>query len=83
MSFDIISQILLFISGAGSIWFISRKEEWKRWGYIIGLIGQPFWFYTAYTHNQWSIVILTVFYTYSWMQGIYFYWIKPKRDGIL
>lgn len=80
MSFETISQIMLFISGASSIWFLSRTEEWKRWGFIIGILGQPFWLYSAIHNKQIGIVVLTLFYTYSFAQGIYFYWIKPKKD---
>ena len=74
MSFDVISQILLLVSGASAIWFLTRKEEWKRWGFIIGILGQPFWLYSAITNDQWGIIALTIFYTYSFAQGIYFYW---------
>lgn len=80
INFDVISQVLLFISGGSAIWFLSRREDWKRIGYIIGIFGQPFWLYTAIKHEQWGIVVLTVFYTYSFAQGIYFYYIKPKKD---
>ena len=72
----IFSQIMLFVFGASAIWFVSRKEDWKRWGYILGLCGQPFWFYSAYQTEQWGIAVLTLFYTYAWIQGIYNYWIK-------
>jgi hypothetical protein len=54
-------QVMIFIFGASGIWFVSRKEEWKRWGYIFGLMGQPFWFYTALVNQQWGILALTVF----------------------
>jgi nicotinamide riboside transporter PnuC len=72
-------QIAILIFGASSIWLVSRKEQWKRWGYILGLCGQPFWFYLTITTNQWGMFILTLFYTYSWIQGIYNYWIKIKE----
>lgn len=79
IDFELISQIMLFVSGGASIWFMSRKEHWKRWGYIIGIFGQPFWLYTSINAKQWGIVILTIFYTYSFAQGIYFYWIKKEK----
>ena len=69
-------QIMIFIFGASGIWFVSRKENWKKWGYIFGLCGQPFWFYSAWTNEQCGIILLTLFYTYSLTQGIYNYWIK-------
>ena len=67
------------IFGALSVWFVSRKEEWKRWGYIFGLIGQPFWLIAAIQSGQWGIMVMAVFYTYAWAQGIYNYWIKNNK----
>ena len=75
MSIDL-SQIMILIFSCSSIWLVNRREEWKRYGYIVGLLGQPFWFYETYTKEQYGILILTIFYTYSWSMGIYNYWIK-------
>lgn len=72
-------QIPLFILSASAIWFVGRKEEWKRWGYIIGLCSQPFWLYSSWTTNSWGIFCLSLFYTYAWGQGIYNYWLKNKK----
>ena len=68
------------MSSGSAIWFLSRTEKWKRWGFIVGIFGQPFWLYSTIKAEQWGIVALTIFYTYSFAQGIYFYWIKPKRN---
>ena len=73
---DAISQIGIFLFGASAIWFVGRKEKWSRWGYVLGLIGQPFWFYTTITYEQYGLVVLCLFYTYSWGQGFYNFWIK-------
>jgi hypothetical protein len=72
-----ISQIAIMIFGASAIWFVGRKEKWSRWGYILGLCGQPFWILTTIENTQWGILIMTLFYTYSWSQGIWNYWINP------
>lgn len=74
-----ITQIAIMIFGASAIWFVSRKEEWKRWGYFLGLLGQPFWIYESYRNEQWGILIMTLFYAYSWTQGIFNYWISTKK----
>lgn len=76
---ELICQICIVLFGIPAIWFVSRIEPWKKWGYIIGICGQPFWVYTAYTHEQWGIFLLALGYTYSWGQGIYYYWIVPAR----
>lgn len=73
------SQIMLFVFGCSAIWLVARKEDWKRWGYIVGLCGQPFWFYTTITSEQWGMFALTLFYKYSWAMGVYNYWIKADN----
>ncbi len=65
--------------GSTSIWLVSRTEKWSRWGYIIGLMSQPFWFYNSYINEQWGILLMSCFYTYSWSQGVYNYWIKKDK----
>ena len=74
-----IVQIAIMVFGASAIWLVSRKETWKRWGYILGLLGQPFWIYESYTNEQWGILAMTLFYAYSWTQGILNYWIFPEN----
>jgi nicotinamide riboside transporter PnuC len=78
-----IVQISIFVLGATAIWFVSRRERWSRWGYIIGLISQPFWLYTTIKNQQWGMVALSVWYTYSWFQGIWNFWIREEKDGML
>jgi hypothetical protein len=72
-----LAQIALFTFGSSAIWFLGRKEKWNKWGYILGMCGQPFWFYTQIQSENWGIVALSCMYTYSWGQGIWNYWLKP------
>ncbi|MCL5991388.1 MAG: hypothetical protein M1419_04730 [Bacteroidetes bacterium] len=72
----LIIQIIIFITSASAIWLVSRKEDWRRWGYIIGLIGQPFWLYSTFVNEQWGIFLLTFVFTYSWGQGVWNYWVR-------
>ncbi len=71
-----ISQFGIAIFGAAAVYLVSRKDHWKRWGYILGICAQPFWFYSAWKAKQWGIFLLAFWYTYSWLNGIYNYWIK-------
>lgn len=74
-------QIMIFVFGASAVWLVGRTESWRRWGYISGLCGGPFWLYVAAANDQWGIFALSLFYSYSWGQGIWNYWIKPKRKS--
>jgi len=71
-----ISQSFLFVFSGMAIWMVSGKKPWKRWGYLVGLMGQPFWFYAAIVSEQWGILLLTCWYTYAWSRGVWNYIIK-------
>lgn len=76
-----IAQIAIFIFGASAIYLVGRTDKWQRWGYIMGLLGQPFWVYVTITSEQWGILAMTTVYTVSWCIGIYNHWIKkPKSE---
>ena len=69
-------QVAIALTGTIAIWLTQQQREgWKRFACIFGMIGQPFWFYSAYTAEQWGILIITFFYTYSWGLGIYNNWL--------
>jgi len=70
-------QVVIAFTGVIAIWLSQQKrEEWKKYACLFGMVGQPFWFYSAYSSEQWGIFILCVFYTYSWFTGIRNNWIK-------
>lgn len=77
---DVVIQVAILVLSGSSIWFIGRKEEWRKWGYLLGLISQPFWLYSTYTGEQWGIFALGIWYTYAWLQGIWNYIIEPKLN---
>lgn len=74
---DAVQVAILILSGS-SVWLIGRKENWSKWGYLIGLLSQPFWIYTSYVNEQLGIFILGIWYTYAWCQGIWNYIIEPR-----
>jgi len=71
-----ISQAMIFLFGASAVWFVGRKEEWRKWGYVCGLLSQPFWFFITIVKGEWFLFSLCLIYAYSWGQGFYNYWIK-------
>jgi hypothetical protein len=73
---EYIPQIMILLCGCSAVWIVGRKEKWRRWGYILGLIGQPFWFIETLRNEQYGIFLMCLWYTYAWGQGVYNYWIK-------
>src|ERR1700749_3671739 len=77
---DEIVQIGILLFRCTAIWFVGRPESWRRWGYILGLCAQPFWFYMSIKKGDWGVLLLSCLYAYSWAQGVWFNWIK--RDAV-
>jgi len=74
-----INQWGIIVLSCTSIWLVGRREHWRRWGFVVGLMGQPFWFWSSWQHEQWGIFAVSVWYTYAWLQGIWNFWIKPAE----
>lgn len=75
-----VEQIFIFIFGVSAILLVGRNDKWRKYGFIFGLIGQPFWFYSAYHTQQWGVLLMCLFYTYSWSLGFYNNWIKKPTN---
>ena len=73
---DTICQIIILIGGTLAIFLLAQKNKWMRYGYIIGLVQEIFWFYSTYIHKQWGTFILCFVYTGCFLLGIYNYWVK-------
>lgn len=72
-----IVQLILVVTGVVAIWLTQQKNEaWKKYACIMGMIGQPFWFISAYQAEQWGIFIVCFGYTYVWWLGIRNHWLK-------
>lgn len=74
-----INQFMLAVTTALALYLVSRDDEWQKWGYIVGLFSQPFWFYAAITTMQWGIIVLNLWITYCWLNGIYNHFFKQKE----
>ena len=64
---EMASQGAIFI-GALAVLFLGGGN---RWGFVLGLAVQPFWYYTSITHRQWGVVAASVIYTFGWAMGVY------------
>ena len=68
---------MIALTGVTAIWLTQQSNEaWKKYACLFGLVGQPFWFYSAYVAEQWGIFILCIFYTYSWYLGLKNNWLN-------
>jgi hypothetical protein len=71
-----IEQIAIALTGATAVWLSQdHRASWRKWACIFGVVGQPFWFYSAYQSEQWGIFALCFLYTYSWLRGVKNNWL--------
>lgn len=69
-------QVFIGLFGALAIWLSQQSREGlKKYAPILGLLAQPFWFYTTWKAQQWGIFGLSFLYAYSWWVGFKSHWI--------
>ena len=71
-----IEQSGIFILGISSIVLVGLHPDnvLQRYGFIVGLLSQPFWIYFSFRTKSWGIFWLSVIYTLSWINGIINNW---------
>ena len=79
-----IEQIAISIFGITAAWLsMDLRLSYRKYACILGILGQPFWFYSSYNASQWGIFLLCFFYSASWIRGFNNYWIigvNPDTD---
>lgn len=79
MSLDIFVQMAIAFTGVIAIYLSQQSNnDLKKYACLFGLVGQPFWFYSAYTSEQFGIFALCFLYTYAWATGVKAHWLKAK-----
>jgi hypothetical protein len=77
-------QVAIALTGVTAIWLTqSAHEDWKKYACLFGIAGQPFWFYSAYSNEQWGVFALCIAYTWCWIMGIWNNWVVPNRKTIV
>lgn len=75
---DKISQIGIAIFGISAVILVAKKN---KWGFVLGLLSQPFWLITSFINKQWGVFLLSIIYVGSWVLGIYEWFFRNKKGG--
>lgn len=71
-----INQIAIFILGGLGVFLVGTTGRWQKYGYVFGLLSQPFWFYSVWQSQQWGMFAICIVYLFSWINGFRNYWFK-------
>lgn len=63
-----------------ALYLVGRQDHWRRWGFLIGLLSQPFWLWATWHDQAWGMLIVTVFCTLTWALGVWNHWVVPVRQ---
>ena len=77
-SIDAIAQVGLTIFGLTALILVAKKN---KWGFVIGLISQPFWIATSLINQQWGVFAVSVAYSFIWIFGIYEWFCKKEKKA--
>ena len=69
-------QLMIAVLSLASVALLTSKNKISRYGYVIGLLSQPFWLYETWSAGQVGMFVLSVVYTFMWIRGIYNHFIK-------
>lgn len=70
-----IVQSAIVIFSCISITLFSSKTLYK-WGFVAGILGQPFWVYATFTTEQWGMLLVAVWFSISHLRGIFNHIVK-------
>ena len=72
---DTVAQVGITIFGISAIILVAKKN---KWGFVMGLLSQPFWFITSFVNQQWGIFFVSIIYAGTWIYGIYEWFFKAE-----
>lgn len=64
-------QIAIMVTGPAAIIMIGLAQPWRRVGFLIGLLGQPFCIYSSWKAKQWGIFIFSSYRLFAWAFGFW------------
>ena len=62
-----------------SLWLIGDKN---LWGFVVGLVTQVFWFYYAYTTEQFGLIPGVIIYTLVYLRNLW-KWTEGEGHGAI
>ena len=79
ITWDGVAQVAIVLLTTSASLLVSRRN---KWGWILGLAGQPFWFITSVSHRQPGVFVVNIICTITWAYGVYYNWIGNPLPNV-
>jgi hypothetical protein len=66
-------QAAIFVLSPVALWLLASRSP-SRWGWIVGLVAQPFWLYATWSEAQWGMFSSALLYTLIYARGLRNHW---------
>jgi nicotinamide riboside transporter PnuC len=77
---DYTSQAIITFTGFTSLYLMASQDPRMRYyAGLVGLFGEPFWFFTAWVNAQYGVMMLVLVYGVNWARLAYFNWKEIPR----
>lgn len=63
-----ISQVAIVLFSGASVWAFAGGRH--RAGFILGLLGQPFWIYSTAVGEPWGMLAVSLWFTANYVRGL-------------
>ncbi len=75
---EAILQAWIIFTSIVALILLSREDDLKRFGYVVGLLGQPAWLFSTLAHGQVGMFFVSIAFTAVYGWGVWKHWIAPK-----
>jgi hypothetical protein len=66
-------QLFIGVIGLIAIFLVTRQDPLlRRWGNVVGIVGQPFWILETFKSQQWGMLFLSVGFVVIYLDGCRF-----------
>ena len=76
-----LAQVLIGLTGCAALLLLASNTTWGRWGYVVGLLGQPAWLWCTWSASQFGMFFVSVCFTIVYAWGGWHAWIQPRRSA--
>lgn len=63
-------QIAIVVLSLVAAYLVAGTGPLAKWGFVVGLVSQPFYLVATWRARQWGMLLVAIFYCGAWVQGI-------------